>query len=350
MIRVRAWLAAAAAAAAVLLAGCATIASGQPPIVPGPPITPSPLATSLTTARETWALLPISADPPFWQVFARPAATARWRLVTPPGVADNGGLVAAGAGGRLTVAVRPSQALTFSPLASSADGGARWSPGLLDANVAPLPGALAMSGRFLAALLSDGGVQLSTDGGAHWRPVPAGHGCVLSGATGVAFGITQDLMAAGTCGRAGTGLFAYRGGRWRPVRLPVAGQPALLAGGVALVRLGAALRAVWDTAAGWSASAPLAADDGLATSGTLADGGVWALLRGGRAAVVTGPGAAWQPLPRVPPGTAVLAAGPGASIEALAAAGREMSVWRLTGAAWRRVQTIDVPVQYGSSG
>ena len=37
----------------------------------------------------------MSANPTFWEVFVRPATSSTWRLVTPPGVADNGGLVAA---------------------------------------------------------------------------------------------------------------------------------------------------------------------------------------------------------------------------------------------------------------
>ena len=34
----------------------------------------------------------------FWQLFVRPAGTGSWRLVTPPGVATNGGLVVASPG------------------------------------------------------------------------------------------------------------------------------------------------------------------------------------------------------------------------------------------------------------
>ncbi len=76
----------------------------------------------------------MASSPALWQVFVRQSASPAWRLVTPPGVADNGGLVAAGTGRALTVAVRPSQNLTFSPLAVSTDGGARWSTALVDAN------------------------------------------------------------------------------------------------------------------------------------------------------------------------------------------------------------------------
>ena len=76
----------------------------------------------------------------FWQLFVRPATASRWSLVTPPGVADNGGLVAAGGGTSLVVGFRPSQNLVFSPLATSTDAGRNWTPGLLDAGLADTPG------------------------------------------------------------------------------------------------------------------------------------------------------------------------------------------------------------------
>ncbi len=63
----------------------------------------------------------------FWELFVRPTGTAPWRLATPAGVADNGGLEVAGTGGpSLVTGFRPSQDLTFSPLATTADGGASW--------------------------------------------------------------------------------------------------------------------------------------------------------------------------------------------------------------------------------
>jgi hypothetical protein len=47
----------------------------------------------------------------------------------------------------------------------------------------------------------------------------------------------------------------------------------------------------------------------------------------------------------------VLAAGPGGAVDALAVSGSNLTVWRLAGAAavWSKIQTIGVPVQYGSS-
>jgi hypothetical protein len=100
----------------------------------------SALNTSVSTAASTWAALEMGGSAAqhnnFWQLFVRPAGGTRWSLVTPPGTADNGGLVlAAGPGQALVTAFRPSQMLTFTPLSQTADNGsvpgprsARWTP------------------------------------------------------------------------------------------------------------------------------------------------------------------------------------------------------------------------------
>ena len=149
---------------AALVAGCGSKATPAtaPPIV----VQTARLATSLVTAQGTWAIA-VMGEPGrsrnnFWQLFVRPSGASRWSLVTPPGVADNGGLVAAGGAGgpSLLVGVRPSQRLSFSPLAMSSDAGKNWTPGLLDAALANVPGAIAVgaSGRVLA-LLQDGNIE-----------------------------------------------------------------------------------------------------------------------------------------------------------------------------------------------
>ncbi len=64
----------------------------------------------------------------FWQLFIRPAGSTCWQLVTPPGTADNGGLVLAGGDGQpLVTGFRPSQNLTFSPPSSFPATAASWS-------------------------------------------------------------------------------------------------------------------------------------------------------------------------------------------------------------------------------
>ena len=352
------------------------------------------LATSLSTAHDSWAVLPVSSGPAFWEVFARPSDSSDWRLVTPPGVADTGGLVASAYGSSsLTVAVRPSDKLVFSPLASTSDGGSSWSAGgPIDSAVAASPDALAASGSRLVALLSDGAIETSANAGATWSVAaapgaiaasPAGHGCGGAVAvTSVTFGILgTQVLAGGSCGTSGTAVFSYSpGAGWQRLSRPAGGQLVRLYAGTALLRGAAGLSALW-YGSGWDASAPLATPSPVATqtgwgastplpvsgrivasgalgeSGSLAPSGTWVLLSGGRAATIDAPAAAaegtaqWTLLPRVPSGTSVLASGPSGATDALAVSGATVTVWRLGPKAtvWSKVQTISVPVQYGSS-
>jgi hypothetical protein len=380
--------AAAALAAAGLLAvgACGTQAPSPPESAAGSSATgpgASSMATSIAGSLDSWAIVPMAASPAFWQVFARAANSAAWKLVTPPGVAINGGIVASADGASaLTVAVRPSDDLTFSPLAATANGGASWSSGgPIDAAVAASPGALGAAGNRLVALLSDGTIETSSDAGTTWsvtaRPgaiaaSPAARGC--GGAvrvTSVSFGATgTDVLAGGTCGTGRTtALFSYSPGTgWQRVSLPVSGRLVRFAAGTALVQAKAGLIALFDggygwyayaplaatpqaVPAGWHASAALPAPGPVTASGALALGGDWVLLSGGRAATISGPGQQWTPLPPVPAKTAVLASGPDEAVDALSVSGATLTVWRLATAAtvWSKVQTIKVPIQYGSS-
>ena len=136
-------------AATALIAGCGSTAAARAAPLHRPPAGAPFLATSLGTAAGTWAVAVMggsaAAHNNFWQLFVRPAGRQRWKLATPPGTADNGGLVVADAGGRsLMTAFRPSQDLTYTPLAATRDGGQAWSSaGPLDAALADVPDALA---------------------------------------------------------------------------------------------------------------------------------------------------------------------------------------------------------------
>ena len=160
-------------AATMLAAGCGSAVS--PAAAPARPATPPSLATSLATATGTWAVAVMGGSAAshnnFWQLFVRPAGASTWRLATPPGVASNGGLVLTGlASGSVLAGFRPSQDLAYSPLAITKDNGKAWSPGLLDAGLADVPGALAAdpaSGRLLA-LLTNGTTDISGTGGTRW--------------------------------------------------------------------------------------------------------------------------------------------------------------------------------------
>jgi hypothetical protein len=352
-----------------------------------PPAVTVPLSTSLVTAQGTWAIAVMggsaASDNNFWQLFVRPAGASRWSLVTPPGVADNGGLVAAGGGTSLTVGFRPSQNLAFSPLATSTDAGQNWATGLLDAGLASTPGAIAVapSGRTLA-LLQDGTIEtaptarapdVSTAAG-QWTQLTtlkalaasaSGRSCGLTGVHAVSFGPGMSPMAAGSCGRPGVaGVFTAAGGTWQSAGLvlpagfgadqvQVLGLASIPGGNAALLLAGHRLLAAWSDRTHWTVSASVAAGT-LRAAGFGTAGSAWVLPGDGRAETIAGPGGSWQALPPVPPGTATLAPpGPGTtggSYDALAVSGSRLTVWQLTRGAWVKVQLITVPIQYGSSG
>ena len=365
---------------AALVAGCGSQAAPAAP----PPIAvqTAPLATSLVTAQGAWAIAVMGrpADPKnsFWQLFVRPTGASRWSLVTPPAVADNGGLVAAGAAGGTSILVgfRPSQGLTFSPLAVSSDRGQNWTPGLLDAALADVPDALAAgtSGRILA-LLHDGTIEAAPGAAAaaagQWSRLTTpgalaasapGRRCGLAALTAVSFGPGDIPMAAGSCQRPGVaGIFADNGGTWQaagPVlpaglggdQAQVLGLARTSAGDTALLLAGTNLLAAWRDGTRWTVSAPVPAAGGIAASGFGPGGSVWVLLGDGWAQSLAGSGAAWRALPPLPAGTATLAAGPGGGYDALAVSRSVLTVWRLGAAAWAKAQVIDVPIEYGSSG
>ena len=361
----------------LLAAGCA--AQPAKPAAPSLQVVTPPLATSLVTTQGTWAIAvmggPAASGNNFWELFVRPQGASRWSLVTPQGVADNGGLVAAGTGKSLVIGFRPSQDLAFSPLATSTDAGRDWAPGLLDAGLASDPGAIAVdpSGHALA-LLQDGAIATAATASAaaagQWselttRPALAasapGRDCGLLGLDAVSFGVKKTPMAVGSCQRPGVaGVFIDTSGTWRSagLTLPAAyrgdqvrvlGLAATSEGNVALLRAGDSLLAAWSNGTNWTVSAPVAGAGSVRASGFGTGGSAWLLLSGGRAETVGGPGAGWQALPAVPAGTATLAPGPGGGWDALAVSGAKLTVWRLATGAWARVQVIKVPIEYGSS-
>jgi len=371
---------------AALLAACGSQRAAV--TSPAPPVAAVPLNTSLVTAQGTWSVALMGGSAAshnnFWQLFVRPAGASRWSLVTPEGVADNGGLVAAGASTSLVVGFRPSQNLTYSPLATSADTGKNWTPGLLYADLADTPGALAVgpSGRTLA-LLQDGTIQTAPTAAAasagQWTPLTTrnaltasapGRSCGLAGVTAVSFGPNKDPMAAGSCARPGVaGVFIDTGGTWRsagltlPVKdtVQVLGLAATADGNRALLAAGNSLFAAWWNGTRWTVSDPLAAGTSVRALGFGAGGSAWLLLGGGRAETIGGTGGSWQALPSVPSGTVTLApqgsaslapgstATGGGSYDALAVSGAKLTVWRLATGAWAKVQLITVPIVYGSS-
>lgn len=373
----------AVAALAVAAAGCGSVTSRARSRVTPPP--PPSLATSVVTPGGTWAVAALGGSAAqrnnFWQLFLRPAPSSSWRLVTPPGVASNGGLVAAALGGRSLIAgFRPSQSLAFSPLAMTRDNGTTWSQGVLDAGLADVPGALAAApggGRVLA-LTVGGRIDQAGRSAVGWSPLvslrglavaPAARRCSPDALTAVSFSPSGDPLLAADCTHAGAaGIFSYAAGTWHaagpvmPARLArlriqvlrlistASGEAALLA---ARSGRSAELLAAW-TGDGthWTVSGPLSAGRSAVRASGFAAGAAWVLLANGQADTIPGRSAAWRRLPRTPAATAALAFGPAGSVDALAARGSRLTDWRLApgSGAWRQAQVLRVPVQYGSSG
>ncbi len=355
-------------------------------------ITGPGLATSFAAGSDGWAIVEMGGaaarEENFWELFTRPPG-GRWRLVTPPGVASNGGIVAAtSTAGSLVTAFRPSQDLTFSPLAATADAGRRWAQAnVLDAGLADMPTALAASrAGDLLALTERGTVDQGAALGARWRPLtslvalqaaPAIKAvCRLTGLTAVAWSAAGSPVLGGSCPARPAGA--------QPLRVPLltdsAGSwqvtgpalPAALAGGpvraLALGTTGAGITAVvaagtgaaasvfaaWSVNGGrtWAISTALRAGPvRLSSVSVLANGSAGVVMAGGRAAAIGWRAASWRDLPLLPAGTATLATGNGGVLQALVPRGGLLSVWQLAAPGrWTVVQAVRVTIPYGSSG
>jgi hypothetical protein len=390
-MRTRGTAAGLAVAASILAAGCGSAArTGSSATAQSRPPASALLATSMTTAAGTWAVEVMGGSATshnnFWQLFVRPAGTGRWKLVTPPGVADNGGLVLADAGSRsLVTAIRPSQYLTFTPLSVTRDGGRAWEvAGPLDAALSDSPDALAASPgtQRLLAVLTTGTARLADPGYNRWTTLvsrrvlaatPAGRRCGLTSLTAATFTTSGQPMLAGSCSRPGTaGIFVSQGGSWRaagPVlparladqRITVLRLTRTLTGLVALLQTGAApnasLVAAWSSFTGtdshWALSPPVRQGDAELTSASFGPSGSAAIIMNGRdAQAIAGPTGRWLPLPALPAGTATLTPGASGGYSALGVHRARLTIWQLGpgSAAWQKTQTIKVPIQFGSSG
>jgi hypothetical protein len=397
----------AAALVTVLAAGCGSTAAATSGPAGRPAVIRPSLVTSLTVpGGASWAVVDMGGSSAknenFWQLLARPARAAKWSLATPPGVADNGGLVAASLGGpALVTGFNPSQDLTFSPLATSRDSGAHWTPGLLPAGLAALPSALAAGpGGRLIALTNRDQAEISAPGGTGWARLtslaalsatPAGRSCGLKSLTAAAFSLSGTPLLAGQCAAPGVaGIFAYSGGSWHQAGPALPG--ALARRRVSVLRLAttgrrtialltatapggaASLTAASASASGrWTVSAPLPLGGAqIVSTATGTAAGVFSplaatagvphpasaagvILSTGRAETIVDPDGSWQQLPALPAHAAALVLGPGLQISVLAASGTILTSWRPArqarthAAIWARTQVMKVPVPYGSS-
>ncbi len=366
-------------------------------VVPAPAggATPLPLpASGISTPDGSWSTLPMGQvsvqSNTFWEFFHLAPGSSRWTLVTPEGTADNGGLVAGVSGDSIAAGVLPSALLRFSPLSSSVDGGAIWTPVFLPGALAPLADALAIQAAGTPAGLAvthGGTVMVAAKSLGSWAPLVstaalrrAAPSCAVSAIAAVTFSVAGAPLVAADCGRGGrVGLFGQNDGSWHlgGPTLPVgrgsaatgvlrleasSGSTTLLAtvGGAAHQ----ALVVAWtqDDSA-WDVSAPLAVPkaDSVRASAVGSDGRVAVLVgspKSTRTVFEVGPGdRAWSSLPPPPSGATGVAL-PGNTppmdappVDVFSVNGSALRVFELTpsGATWSLVQTKQVPITYGSS-
>ena len=394
--------AAACVSLAVAAAACTATVTAPPAPAAGS-VASVPLTAASTGTGAGWATLAMGrlADPlnTFWQLFYRSPHASTWQLDTPPGVASNGGLATSVSGsGTVLAGFGASLDLRFSPLAISSDQGLSWTGGVLSWALARVPDSLAVSdtGQELALVAggqqvgplggTSGGVVSGSGGQAAWTGVvstaalaadPAASACRVRAITAVAYrpGGTGAVVGA-LCARSGrVGIFEQDGGGgWvsvGPVLAGAAGTQVVrledtAAGLSALVRTGsgnaARLAALWGSGApgsAWTASGALTLGGAaLRSTATTPTGGFVILTAGShagaggrRSAAVADPASrAWQTLPAPPGDAASVVATPSGGFDALAPDGSTLVVDSLAGGSWRRTQSIDVPIQYGSSG
>jgi hypothetical protein len=377
MSRAGACVLAAAVAGGLLLAGCGTRPGGV--TLASAAAARIPITTAVTTASASWAVVRTGGRRPgdsFWQLLVRPAHAVRWRLVTPPGVADNAGLVLApAAGGAMTVAFLPGAQLRFTPLATSTDDGVHWSAGLLPATLAPVPGALAAlpGGRLLAVTRT--GVLESDAGGKAWKSVvrlralaasAAGRKCGLTALTAVAAGPSGTPVIGGACGRRRSiGVFREATSGWQLLapgrRAGLRGPVVVLelttgSGGAttALVGEGSGRRARYaqvNVAGGVPVSVSLLRPRVRMLTATFVNAGDrWAGVAGGRVVAYAPPvlpkrsqGWAFPVSGRLPVSGASAAFGPGGRLTAFVPAAAGIAVWTLgRHSGWHRSQAITV--------
>jgi hypothetical protein len=389
-------------AAALPIAGCGSTPASGVSALPGAGITAAGLATAVAAPADgaNWAVVQMGGSAAqhnnFWELFVRPADGSAWKLATPVGVASNGGIVAAVTGSSsLLAGVRPSQDLTFSPLAQTVDAGTDWSQNnVLDAGLADSSSALAAGpGGRLLAVTGSGDIDTSSGSGASWSRLTtqhaleggaAGRACGLTAVTAAAWTPGGDPLLGGDCSKRGiAGIFTAAAGSWRaaapPLPAALAGDPVSVIGlnttgtrttAVLSVGTGAAtgVIAAWTANGGssWTLSPELRTGPSTGSTGAGpsvsfgADGSAALALPGkhaaspGQGATISWQSAGWQKLPPLPASTATLAATQSGTPEALAAKGGTLTVWQLPAAGsashWMLAQTVHVTIPYGSSG
>lgn len=355
----------------------------------------SGIGATWTTAAGSWAALPMghlrSASNTFWELLFRPAGSSRWTLVTPPGVASNGGIVGVStpaATGTVTVGFQPAKYLLYSPVARTTDAGKKWSGGTLSSGLAPVADALATApgGQVVALEREKGGTVVRSTGSlTRWTTIATRRAVAASGA-GAACGLralSAVAVSSGTvelgadCAKPGVlGLFSHASGGWQAIgpslpqesgaTMQVLRLTSTPAGTVAIVeaqsKKGEMLLALWrPSGQAWTASAPVPVKGKVLSAGAGPGLAVVAMTASGSGQpdvhAAAGPGSRWTSLaaPRGTQAVVANAAGSGdagsgsAALTALAVSGSRLTVWSRADGAWGRAGRVTVPIEYGSS-
>jgi hypothetical protein len=351
----------------------------------------APMSSSFLTPSGSWAILPMGhlGDPgnTFWELFFRRSGRTDWTLVTPPGVADNGGLsAAADPDGSLAVVFSPNDLLTFSPFATTSDNGKTWSPGVIPFGTALLPDVLTPPAGATAqySALGRSGSKIETGTGAEpeWSTLytssglagsAGGRSCgagALTALTGSGEGelvgsdctipgVVGIFSGAGTPGsleRVGPSL-ARSDGQFSVLRLSSRGNRdvALVDGRNGSVNDLYALSGDGQPSS-WSVSQSLSLPAGgaVVSSGFGPDGSLVVEIRSASgdlqgALSARASGGSWSHLPQLPAGTESVSVAASGTVDALSADLSELTVFQLTDGRWIRSQVLIVPIQYGSS-
>jgi len=349
----------------------------------------SPLPSSVSTPDGSWVDLPMGdlsvATNTFWQVLHAVPGVSHWTVVTPAGVADNGGLVTGASAASAVVGFLSSQLLHFSPLAQSSSGGKVWTPQLVPAALQAEPDSLASgsAGNVVAAVAGgrvlEAGAALS-----HWSALVSATAlarrfprCGVTTLDAVSVLPTGAPLVATGCGRGGMlGIFAKVGGTWTSYGTVLKGQgrsstdvlrletsgPVTTA--LVLVRRGArqSLMALWRAgSAPWMTSKPLAlpASTSVRASAVGEDGAIAVVVGSGtdESAFSIDSGGLWGRLAQLPARTKAIALPSGSAttdgspIDMFTVNGGALGVYVLTpsGSSWVRAQSLQVTIPYGSS-
>lgn len=195
--------------------------------------------------------------------------------------------------------------------------------------------------------------------------------CGIQDLEAVGFDLNGETLVGTRCAHEGAAaIFVKSASGWQPVRIPghLPGELSVLrlstTVGVAAALLSevqpgvTSIRAAWESQVThtWNVSTPLSLGvrDRIVASGVGSSGSQFVLVQTPtalRAEVISGPSGEWSVLSNLPPRPATLALEPDGTIAALSVNDTILTVWTraATTSEWKRVQTITVPIAFGSS-